>query len=89
MNAAPGSKTTNSAQIAEEENISKKIYRKGNDSRNGFSDLSIDKLCHTFEGQQSSAATINTQPMPGIIDNLQQAVQNLHTWRENMAENQC
>jgi len=60
-----------------------------NNAGDDFTDLSIDKICHTFERQQGSAATTDTQPMRGLTGHLQQAVRNLCARRKNSTENQC
>jgi hypothetical protein len=67
--------------------LAEKIHRQ-NDAGDDFTDLSIDKLCHTFERQQGSAATTDTQPMRGLAGHLQQTVQNLCARRKNLTENQ-
>jgi hypothetical protein len=50
--------------------LAEKIRRQ-NDAGNKIANFSIDKLCHTFERQQGSAATTDTQPMRGFAGHLQ------------------
>jgi hypothetical protein len=68
--------------------LAKNIHRQNN-AEDDFTDLSIEKLCHTFERQQGSAATTDSQPMCGLAGHLQQAVRNLCARRKNLTKNQC
>jgi hypothetical protein len=66
--------------------LAKKIHRRNN-AGDDFTNLSIDKLCHTFKGQQGGAATADTQPMFGLTDDLQQTVRNLRARRKKLTNN--
>jgi hypothetical protein len=42
--------------------------------RNDFPHFNVDELCPAIEGQPSSAATTDTQPVLGLINDLQQII---------------
>jgi hypothetical protein len=46
--------------------------------------ISPDQLCEPITREPGSTAPTDTEPLRGLAGHLQQALQDLHTWREDL-----